>query len=405
MTAFARWGGPLEDGADLSPAQAAATLRGLANGLRVSQALFVAVQLRVADHVAERPLDRFELATATGTEAVALGRLMRALCALGVFSESHSGHFSLGPVGHFLRSEVPASYRAAVVFQAGAVRWRCWSDLLETVRTGANASERLFGKQLFEFYAANPEQSQIHDEAMRASSASYAEILLDVIDVARAGVVVDIGGGTGELLAAILAANPGLRGVLFDLPNVVDRAVSVLIEIADRCTIDRGSFFERVPGNGGVYLLKHILHDWDDERAGAILRCCRQYMPPNAKLFIIERMLPEVAEPGADAEGFLTDLEMLVMTAGGRERTEAEFRNLLATTGFEFVRTVTTASPLFVIEARPRTKERQLRDDAVCASIRHGSKPIANAKAARICGSIALGAAEVSPAASRNGPA
>src|SRR5262249_12489455 len=150
----------------------------------------------------------------------------------------------LRPVGEFLRSEVPGSYRAGVLFHAGAVRWRCWSELLETVRTGANASERLLGKPIFAFYAADAEQSTIHDEAMRAASASHAEILLDALDLAGAGVIVDIGGGTGELLAAILAANPDLRGVLFDLPNVVDRATQVLAKVADRCAIAPGSFFE-----------------------------------------------------------------------------------------------------------------------------------------------------------------
>ncbi len=353
MTAFAHSAGVTRDTADQSPAEAAATLRRLATGLRVSQAIFVAAQLRVADHLAERPLDRFELAAATGADAAALCRVMRALCALGVFAESSSGHFSLRPVGHFLRSEVAGSYRAGVLFQAGTVRWRCWSELLETVRTGANASERLLGKQLFEFYAADAEESKIHDQAMRAFSASHAEVLLDAVDFARAGVVVDIGGGTGELLAAILAAHSGLCGVLFDLPNVVDHAVPALTAMADRCTIEGGSFFERVPRYGDTYLLKHILHDWDDQRADAILRCCRRHMPASSRLFIIERRLPDVAKPETDPEGFLTDLEMLVMTSGGRERTEAEFRNLLVNAGFGSLRTLPTASSLFLFEARP----------------------------------------------------
>ncbi len=336
-----------------SAAEAAAMLRGLANGLRVSQALFVAAQLRVADHLSERPLTRLELASATGTDAAALGRLMRALCSLGVFSESHTGRFALRPVAQFLRSEVSGSYRAGVLLHAGPVRWRCWSDLLETVRSGTNASERLLGKQIFEFYAGDAEQSKIHDEAMRAMSASHAEVLLDAIDFPPAGVVVDVGGGTGELLATILRVHRDLRGVLFDLPGVVDHAAHVLGAVADRCTIESGSIFERVPGNGDTYLLKHIVHDWDDERADTILRCCRRSMPTHARLFIIERKLPDVAESELDAEGFLTDLEMLVMTSGGRERTEAEFRNLLTNAGFELVRIVPTASPLFVLDARP----------------------------------------------------
>jgi hypothetical protein len=168
--------------------------------------------------LSERPHDRFELATVTGANPAALGRLMRALCALGVFSESRSGHFSLASAGQFLRSEVPGSYRAGVLFHVGAVRWRCWSNLLETVRNGTNATERLLGKQLFEFYATDAAESKIHDEAMRAISASHTEILLDAVDFRHASVVVDVGGGTGELLAAILTKNPDLRGVLFDRP-------------------------------------------------------------------------------------------------------------------------------------------------------------------------------------------
>jgi hypothetical protein len=340
---------------DQSPAEAVAALRGAANGLRASQALFVAAQLRVADHLSQKPLDSSELAAVTGSDAAALGRVMRALCALGIFSESGSGHFSLNPVGQLLRSDVPGSYRAGVLFSAGPVRWRCWSQLLETVRTGANASGRLLGMQLFEYYAAHPEESRIHDDAMRAFSASHATAILDAIDFRQAEVVVDVGGGTGELLAAILAGHPGLRGVLFDLPNVVEHAARVLSvsKVADRCTVEGGSFFERVPGHGDTYLFKQIVHDWDDERARAILRCCRRCMPENAKLLIIERRMPEVAEPGVAAESFFVDLEMLVMTSGGRERTETELSSLLRDAGFRLQRALPTTSPLCVFEARP----------------------------------------------------
>jgi hypothetical protein len=327
-------------------------LRGLANGLRVSQALFVAAHLGIADHLSQGALDRHDLARATGTDAAALGRLMRALCSLGLFAESPVGHFSLRPLGQFLRTAVPGSYRSGVLMHAGPTRWRCWSGLLETVRTGTAASERLLGKPIFDFYAGDAEESKIHDEAMRAASASHAQVLLDAIDFPSAGVVVDVGGGTGELLAAILTAHRDLRAVLFDVPDVVGRATQVLGAAADRCAIESGSFFERVPAAGDTYLLKHILHDWDDERANAILQCCRRFMPAHARLVIIERKLPDLAEPGSDIEGFVTDLEMLVMTAG-RERTEAELRRMLADAGFELLRVVPTTSPLSLFEARP----------------------------------------------------
>src|SRR5262245_41374523 len=187
-------------------ARAAGTLRGIVNGLRASQALLVVARLNVADHLAQGPLDGHELARVTGTNPAALGRVMRALCALGVFTESISGQFSLNPAAQLLRRDVPGSFRAGVLFLGGDVRWRCWSDLMETVRTGMSAGERMLGMELFDFYAVHSEESKLHDDAMRAFSATQAVALLNAIDFPDAGVVVDVGGGTGELLAAILAA-------------------------------------------------------------------------------------------------------------------------------------------------------------------------------------------------------
>jgi hypothetical protein len=338
---------------DQSPAQAAAVLRGLANGLRSSQALYVAAYLRVADHLAKRPLKSSDLARLTGSDPIALSRVLRALCALGVFSELASGHFSLNPLGHFLQSDVPGSFRAGVLFLAGPVRWRVWSGLLETVMTGHNASDRLLGMQIFEFYASDEEESKVHDEAMRSFSATHAAVLLDAIDFSKTSVVVDVGGGTGEFLAAILGAHSQLRGILFDLPNVVAEAARVLTGVADQCSVEAGSFLDYIPSNGDTYLVKQVIHDWDDERAIAILNCCRRCMPTNSTLFIIERILPEPEEARGATETLLTDLEMLVTTSGGRERTEIEFRELLAKAGFEHRRTLPTASPLSVFEAWP----------------------------------------------------
>jgi hypothetical protein len=336
-------------------AAAAGTLRGIANGLRASQALLVAAQLNVADHLARGPLNADELARIAGANTAALARVMRALCALGVFVESESRHFALNPAGQLLRSDLPGSFRSAVLFLAGEVRWRCWSGLLETVRTGVTASERLLGMQLFDFYAAHPEESRLHDDAMRAFSGMSTAALLGAIDLPDAGIVVDIGGGTGELLAAILAAHPRVRGVLHDLPSVANRAAQVLSErgVGDRCRVEAGSFFDSVPKHGDVYLLKQVVHDWDDERAGAILRICRRCMPPDAKLLIVERRMPAPNDRAPPAEAFLVDLEMLVMTPGGRERTEAQLATLLTNAGFKHVRTMPTCSPLWVFEAQP----------------------------------------------------
>ena len=328
-------------------------LRDVLHGFRATQALYVAAHLGIADHLAHGPLDRQALAGMTGTDPAALGRLIRALCALGVFAESPDGRFSLAGPGQFLRRDVAGSYRAAVLLLAGGTRWRCWSSLLETVRTGVDAAERELGMQIFDFYAAHPAESQVHDEAMRSLSANAAAIV-DALDVGAARVIVDVGGGTGELLAAALAAHRELNGILFDLPDVVGRAGDVLRQndVAGRCRIEAGSFFDRVP-RGDLYLLKQVLHDWDDARAVAILKCCRRHMHSDARLIVIERRMPERAETGVAREAFMTDLEMLVMTPGGRERTESELQALFAAAGLRHERTVATASTVSLFEARP----------------------------------------------------
>jgi predicted O-methyltransferase YrrM len=205
------------------------------------------------------------------------------------------------------------------------------------------------------FYAAQPEEFQTHDQAMRAISAAQVRAVLGVIDFSRAGTVVDVGGGTGELLSAILAANGTLKGILFDLPHVVAHAEPVL---ADRGVVDRiqavgGDFLEGIPSGGDTLLLKTVLHNWDDARAAAILRNCRSAISPTGKLLIIERELPEIGQVGQSEEAFLLDLEMLVMTPGGRERTREEFAKLLSDTQFELVRVVPTESPVSIFEAQP----------------------------------------------------
>lgn len=209
-------------------------------------------------------MDADELSNATKVDSAALRRVMRALCSLDVFVESSTGKFSLNPTAELLRSDVPGSYRAAVLFSVGEVRWRCWSDLLGTVRAGGGGAERMLGMGLFDFYAAHPDESEIHDQAMRAISAAQVSAVVSAVDFSQAGLVVDVGGGTGELLAAVLAANPSLRGILYDLPHVVARAQGVFADngVADRAEAVGGSFFESVPSRGNTYLLKTVIHDW-----------------------------------------------------------------------------------------------------------------------------------------------
>ncbi len=289
----------------------------------------------------------------TQADAAALGRVMRALCSLGVFAEFPTGKFSLNETAELLRSDVSGSYRAAVLFAVGDVRWRCWSDLLGVVRAGGGGAEKTLGMSLFDFYAAHPEESEIHDQAMRAISAAQVAAIVGGFDFSQAGVVVDVGGGTGELLAAVLAANPSLRGILFDLPHVVSHARTVFTDngVIDRAQTAGGSFFDGVPSGGNTYMLKTVIHDWDDARARAILANCRRAMTAGGKLLIIERQLPEMGEPVQAAEPFLLDLEMLVMAPGGRERTRSEFARLLSDAQFKLARIVPTASPVSIFEA------------------------------------------------------
>jgi hypothetical protein len=337
-----------------SRAQGVATLRQIVSGMCASQALHVAAKLGIADHLARKPMDAVELAGATQTDVMALHRLMRALCALDVFSESDNGTFSLNPAAEMLRSDVAGSYRAAVLFRVGDVRWRCWSDLLGAVRAGGGGAERMLGMELFAFYASHPEESEIHDQAMRGITASQVASVLEAMDFAQAGLVIDVGGGSGELLAGILAANPGLRGVLFDLPHVVAQSSRVLADhgVLDRVRIAGGSFFDKVPEGGNTYMLKAIIHDWDDARATRILRNCRSAMTERDKLLIIDRQMPDLGLKG-NPDSFLVDLEMLVMTPGGRERTGGEFAKLLSDSGFTLAKIVPTRSPVSILEAHP----------------------------------------------------
>ncbi len=334
---------------------AAIALRRIADGLRGAQALYVAAELSVADHLAAKPMSARELAAAIGVNADALGRVMRALCALGVFEESETGMFALNDTAQALRADVPGSFRAAVRFSAGVVRWRCWADLLGTVREGGGGAERALGLSLFDFYAANPAESEIHDQAMRGISASQVAAVLKALDLSDAGRIVDVGGGTGELLAAILRADPDKHGVLFDLPHVVAHAPAVFEQhgLGQRAHCVGGSFFDTPPPAGDTYLLKSIIHDWDDARSSAILRNCRAGINDKGRLILLERELPEFGR-ATTPDAFLLDLEMLVMTPGGRERTRSEFAALLSGAGFELVQVTPTASPLSAFHARPR---------------------------------------------------
>ena len=328
-----------------------AELMRLVNGYQVSQAIHVAATLGIADFLGDGPRTSDDLAAAAGVHAPSLHRVLRALAAVGVVREEADRRFSLTPMGQCLRSNADRPVGPWAEYVGRPYHWLSWGDLLHAVRTGESAFRRLHGADLWEWRERRPEEGAVFDRAMTALSLRVAEAAVAAYDFSRFRRVVDVGGGHGAILAAVLAAHPAARGVLFDQPGVVAGAEAVLrgAGVADRCEVVGGSFFEAVPGGGDAYLLKAILHDWDDAEAEAILRNCRRAVARGGALLVLERV---VAPPNVDPVTKFSDLNMMVMT-GGRERAEAEFATLLAAAGFRMAAVVRTETPFSVIEGVP----------------------------------------------------
>jgi orsellinic acid C2-O-methyltransferase len=311
------------------------SLLDLAFGYMPAQILATAARLGLADHLAAGIRTSEELAAATGAHQPSLYRLLRAMACLGLVTEDSPGTFSLAPAGVPLRSDVPESMRALVMLFCGAEVWRAWGELEYSVRTGHTGWQKATGMTPFEFMAQHPELAATFNAAMADHTRSVAPAIVAGYDFGRFETVVDVGGGDGTLLAAILVAAPGVRGMLFDLPSGADTAPKILADagVADRCEIVTGDFFASVPPGADCYLLKSVIHDWDDEQATAILRNCRAALPEHGRLLVVEPVLPASVDPSVRA-AVMSDLNMLVNT-GGRERTEPEFRALFAAAGLD----------------------------------------------------------------------
>jgi len=323
----------------------------LINGYQVTQAIHVAVALGLPDHLEDGPLASEELAVRAKAHPGALYRLLRALAAAGVFQEREDRSFSLTEIGDCLRSDSPTPVGAWAAFVGRPYIWQAWGHLLHSVQTGENAFANLNGKSVWQYRAENPAENEIFDQAMTALSRGSIEHLIKAYDFSVFRHVIDVGGGQGQALTGILSAHPGMRGTLFDQPHVVDQAKSVLKRagVDDRCEIVAGSFFESVPPGADAYIMRVVLHDWEDQAAIEILKTCRKAMRDGARLLIIEQVL---APPNEGLAGKFGDLNMLV-SPGGRERTREEFANLCDAARFELI-SVTAAGPrLSVIEARP----------------------------------------------------
>ena len=323
----------------------------MTNAFQVSQAIHVAATLGIADLLEDGPRSADELAEATETHAPTLYRMLRALASVGVFAET-DGRFSLTPLAEYLRTDSPSSLRAWAMQIGQQYFWTSWGHLLHGVRTGEPAFPELYGTSAWEYRAAHPEEDAVFNAAMTALSAGVVEAVVRSYDFSEIDVLVDVGGGEGALLTAILAANPALRGILFDQSHVVATAGALLERAgaADRCEIVGGSFFDAVPDGADAYLLKSIVHDWNDVAAIEILRTCRAAMADTGRLLVVEPVIRSGNEP--DPAKF-SDLNMLVML-GGRERTADDFEKLYAEAGFRLTSVVPTGAPTFnIIEGVP----------------------------------------------------
>lgn len=334
--------------ADDSPSVA---LMRLVNGYQVSYAIHAAATLGIADLLAAGRNSVDELAGATGCQADLLYRLLRALAAAGVFHEEPDCRFSLTAMGNCLRSDTADPVGPWAVLAGQAYVHRAWQALPHSLRTGETAFRHVHGIDVWDYRTRLPEQSAIFDAAMSAISRRVAEAVAGACDFGRFRRVVDVGGGEGALLIRILTRHPAVRGVLFDLTQVVARAGPALdaAGVASRCEAIAGNFFTGVPEGGDCYLLKGILHDWDDAAATAILRACHRAIAPGGTLLVIERLIAPANE-GADAK--FSDLNMLVLP-GGRERTRKEFEMLLIDSGFRLTEVVATGTRMSVLRAEP----------------------------------------------------
>jgi orsellinic acid C2-O-methyltransferase len=318
-----------------------------------SRALALAAKLGIADLLADGPRRYDELAESLGSHAPSLNRVMRLLASIGIFEERDDGAFALTPLGDLLRTGVPGSMRSSVQLFAGVGIQDSWKELEYCVQTGEPAFRRNSpDADAFSFIRDNPEQAKIFDEAMAAFAPMTAAAIAASYDFSSFDKLVDVGGGNGSLLIGILKANPKLHGVIFDMPHAAEKAHAKIAEagLQSRGEAVGGDFFKEVPAGADAYIIKHVIHDWNDDRATAILRNIHRAMPPHGKLLIAEGVYPSrIDRSDAGRGAAANDVNMLVCT-GGRQRSEAEFRSLQAAAGFKLTRIVATPARLSLIE-------------------------------------------------------
>ncbi len=314
-----------------------------------SQAVYVAAKLGIADLLKDGPRRTAELAEKTGTHEPSLYRLLRSLAAIGIFTETDSKSFVLTPPAEFLLSDHPGSLRDAAIFMGEKWHWAVYGEMLYSIQTGKVAWEKVHGSEVFPFFQQHPEEYEIFNRAMTSLSMNVLPALIEAYDFSSVDTLVDIAGGHGMLLSGFLKTNPKLKGVLFDLPQVIAGAPALLEAegVADRLKLESGDFFERVTEGKDAYMMKFIIHDWDDDRALKILKNIHRDSGSNARLLLFEMVVPAGNEMHFSK---IQDLEMLI-SPGGVERTEQEYRELLGQAGFELRRVIPTKSPFSIVES------------------------------------------------------
>ncbi|MDZ8188391.1 MAG: methyltransferase [Nostoc sp. ChiSLP02] len=325
-----------------SETTAQAKMFDLISGFWIARSIYLAAQLGIADVFDERPQTIAQLAAATNTEPRSLYRLMRALTSVGIFTEVSDRCFALTSLGATLQSNSPSSMRYFALSQMGYECSLGWSHGLHSLKTGEIAFDAAAGMSLWDYYARHPQEGQIQSQSMTNVGSESAQAVAASYDFSQFSTIVDVGGAQGSLISAIIQSYPHLKGILFDLPGVIAN-----VSVDDKIQPVAGNFFESVPSGGDVYLMRWIIHDWNDEKSSLILKNCHQAMPDRGKLLLVENIIPPGNEP---APAKFIDLLMLVMV-GGRERTEAEYRAFLRSNGFELTRIIPTPSMVNIIEA------------------------------------------------------
>ena len=322
-------------------------LQRLLTGTWISQMLYAAAKLGLADHLAGEPMAAEDLAPAVGVQAEPLYRLLRALAGEGVFAEDEHRRFSLTPMAELLRSDVAGS-KQAMAIMLGEEHHAAWGQILYSLQTGKPAFDHVYGQPIFDYLAGHPEAARVFDAAMTAVHGSETAQMLAAYDFSGVKTLADIGGGNGSLITMVLQRYPQLKGILYDIDHVVARAKPRLeaAGVADRCQVVAGNFFESVPAGADTYLMRHIIHDWDEARCIQILKHVRAVLPAGGKLLLIEVVVPTGNEPSF---GKLMDINMMLLP-GGKERTADEYRALYAAAGFKLSRIVPTSGVMSLIE-------------------------------------------------------